>query len=170
MTPSQILQKVKAILPDHFDHEDIASEIWLSSWLSHGKPDSEDVPVQKGIIYGRCVDAIRHRSVQERLLSRVATQPEQDVHDHDAPVADLNLIVWEASPSDLETKVIFQYFYLGRTISEGAAATGISANAFSSVLKHTLERLRAAARRINASRELHLRTVEHAQGTPPGEP
>lgn len=149
MTPKQILLKVKGILPEHFDHEDIASEIWLSSWLSHGKPDSEDVPVQKGIIYGRCVDAIRHRAVQERLWSRVAAEPLAAFIDHDGPVLDLNTLVAEACPNDLETKVIFQSFYLGRSIAEGSTAVGISQSVYSLTLHRTLERLRAAARRIN---------------------
>src|SRR4051812_43388174 len=113
MTLPQILRHVRTILPCHFDHENLASDIWLACWENAGKPLSDDVPCRKDLIYARCVDSIRRKVVHERASSERAylhenlctEQPLEDVC-LESLMADVNLTV-------LEQQVLIHRFYLG---------------------------------------------------------
>lgn len=142
MTPEQVLRAVKRILPSHFDCEDIASDLWLAGWIAAGQPKSDDVPISQGVLYGRCVDAIRARGVQEEY----EPPPKGPAVDVDGIRALVSMLVDRANLAGVEQDILFRYFYLDKTLAEISRELSLSERDTSSRLYNLLERLRAAAR------------------------
>jgi hypothetical protein len=142
VTPEQILRAVKRILPGHFDCEDIASDLWLASWISSGRPASLDVPISQGVLYGRCIDAIRHAAVQESY--------EGERHRESVNVDGMRVLVSKLmariSPDGVDQQLVFRRFYLDQTLTLISKDLCLSERETSKRLYNLLERLRAAAR------------------------
>lgn len=147
MTLPQVLRAVRRILPSHFDCEDIASDLWLAGWIASGQPPVDDVPISQGVLYGRCIDAIRSRVVQE-AYEPIQSGPPIDV---DGIRTLVSKLVERASLDEVDQQILFQRFYLDKTQVDIARDLCLSERAVSERLYNLLERLKAAARIENVN-------------------
>lgn len=143
MTPQRILQVVSRILPRHFDREGVAHDLWFSAWRAAGQPDSDDVPCPFFIIRSRCIDAIRHKAVEETAVAYFGVVRKSV----DATrVDDVEEIIRSANLTRLETQIVFHRFYLSKGIEVISKEMGITQEQVAQHLYNIVSRLRAAAR------------------------
>lgn len=140
MTPEQILSRVKRLLPSHFDHENIAMNLWLGAWQRTDR-SQVDVPISQKVIYARCVDEIRHQHVVEKSI-RFALQTLDDLK----PSLDVGRIIELAGLTHAQRQSIVFRFYCGLSLEECALTSGIGLTGFTDLLNSALSRLRVTAR------------------------
>jgi hypothetical protein len=142
VTHEQVLRAVRRILPVHFDCEDIASSLWLDGWVAAGCPATLDVPVSRGVLYGRCIDAIRHAAVCESY----DPSKRSETPDVDGLRSLVSKVVDRASLDSVDQQILFRRFYLDQTIRVIAKDLSLTEKHASARLYNLIERLRAAAR------------------------
>lgn len=127
------------------DQDSISSEIWLHAWINAGRPQTDDIPVSRQAIYGRCVDNYRSRERFTRYIERrvvpTASGESDDRLDY------LRSIMSQANLSSHEVMLLTHRYAIGMNDAQVASTMNLTVDEVNKQVYSLITRLQELERR-----------------------
>ncbi len=132
---ARITRIVRSLVTQEIDYESLASDIWLECFERNLSPS-----------YTLIANRVRSHCRRVRLEQRTEHQQRGVAGKDSDSVLDLNEIMDRAALSVVERRILFDYYYLKRSIPETAEALRLPAAVVGRTLRETITRLQQIAR------------------------